>query len=47
MRELLSHTAGTGVSGVSGYAADKPVPSLAQVRDAAPGSVDLPFKRAH
>ena len=33
VRQLLSHTAGTTVSGFPGYAADKPVPTLAQVLD--------------
>jgi len=35
LRQLLSHTAGTGVSGFPGYAADKPVPTLRQVLDGA------------
>lgn len=35
LRQLLSHTAGTGVSGFPGYAADKPVPTLLQVLDGA------------
>ena len=34
-RRLLSHTAGTGVSGFPGYAADKAVPTLVQVLDGA------------
>jgi len=33
VRQLLSHTAGTTVSGFPGYAADKPVPTLVQVLD--------------
>ena len=35
LRQLLSHTAGTSVSGFPGYAADKPVPTLVQVLDGA------------
>ena len=35
LRQLLSHTAGTSVSGFPGYAAGKPVPSLVQVLDGA------------
>lgn len=35
LRQLLSHTAGTSVSGFPGYAADKPVPALLQVLDGA------------
>jgi CubicO group peptidase (beta-lactamase class C family) len=35
VRQLLSHTAGTSVSGFPGYAADKPVPTLVQVLDGA------------
>ncbi len=31
LRELLSHTAGVSVHGFTGYATDKPVPTLAQV----------------
>jgi CubicO group peptidase (beta-lactamase class C family) len=34
-RRLLSHTAGMGVSGFPGYAADAPVPTLVQVLDGA------------
>ncbi|QNB01167.1 beta-lactamase family protein [Massilia sp. Se16.2.3] len=33
VRQLLSHTAGTSVSGFPGYAAGKPVPTLRQVLD--------------
>ena len=35
LRQLLSHTAGTSVSGFPGYAAGKPVPTLVQVLDGA------------
>ena len=35
LRQLLSHTGGTGVSGFPGYAAGKPVPTLVQVLDGA------------
>ncbi|MEW6021454.1 MAG: serine hydrolase domain-containing protein [Pseudomonadota bacterium] len=35
LRQLLSHTAGTSVSGFPGYAAGKPVPTLLQVLDGA------------
>lgn len=35
LRQLLSHTAGTSVSGFPGYAADKPVPTLLQLLDGA------------
>lgn len=35
LRQLLSHTAGTSVSGFPGYAAGKPVPALLQVLDGA------------
>jgi CubicO group peptidase (beta-lactamase class C family) len=34
-RQLLSHTAGTSVSGFPGYAAGKPVPTLVQLLDGA------------
>lgn len=41
VRQLLSHTAGTTVSGFPGYAADKPVPTLVQVLDGqAPANTD-------
>ena len=35
LRQLLSHTAGTSVSGFPGYAADKPVPTLVQLLNGA------------
>ena len=35
LRQLLSHTAGTSVSGFPGYASGKPVPTLVQVLDGA------------
>lgn len=35
LRQLLSHTGGTSVSGFPGYAAGKPVPTLVQVLDGA------------
>jgi CubicO group peptidase (beta-lactamase class C family) len=44
MRQLLSHTAGTGVSGFPGYAADKPVPTLLQVLDGAPPANTKPVR---
>jgi CubicO group peptidase (beta-lactamase class C family) len=44
MRQLLSHTAGTGVSGFPGYAADKPVPTLLQVLDGAPPANTKPIR---
>lgn len=41
VRQLLSHTAGTNVSGFSGYAPGTPVPTLRQVLDgAAPAATD-------
>ena len=43
-RQLLSHTAGTGVSGFPGYAADKPVPTLVQVLDGAPPASTKPVR---
>lgn len=52
LRQLLSHTAGTSVSGFPGYAADKPVPTLVQVLDGAapantkPVRVDSPPGKA-
>ena len=33
VRQLLSHTGGTSVSGFPGYAAGKPVPTLVQLLD--------------
>lgn len=36
LRRLLSHTAGLGVHGFGGYAADAPLPSLAQILDGQP-----------
>lgn len=44
LRRLLSHTAGTGVSGFPGYAADKPVPTLVQVLDGAPPANTKPVR---
>lgn len=44
MRQLLSHTAGTGVSGFPGYAADKPVATLVQVLDGAPPANTKPVR---
>ena len=44
MRQLLSHTAGTGVSGFPGYAADQPVPTLVQVLDGAPPANTKPVR---
>jgi CubicO group peptidase (beta-lactamase class C family) len=52
LRQLLSHTAGTSVSGFPGYAANKPVPTLVQVLDGAapantkPVRVDSPPGKA-
>ena len=52
LRQLLSHTAGTSVSGFPGYAADKPVPTLVQLLDGAapantkPVRVDSPPGKA-
>ena len=41
LRQLLSHTAGTNVSGFPGYAAGTPVPTILQVLDgAAPASTE-------
>lgn len=45
-RQLLSHTAGTGVSGFPGYAADKPVPTLVQVLDGAAPANTKPVRIA-
>lgn len=39
VRQLLSHTAGTAVSGFPGYAPGTPVPTLLQVLDGAPPAV--------
>jgi CubicO group peptidase (beta-lactamase class C family) len=44
VRQLLSHTAGTSVSGFPGYAADKPVPTLVQVLDGAPPANTKPVR---
>ena len=45
-RQLLSHTAGTSVSGFPGYAAGKPVPTLLQVLDGAPPANTKPVRIA-
>jgi CubicO group peptidase (beta-lactamase class C family) len=45
-RQLLSHTGGTTVSGFPGYAADKPVPTLAQVLDGAGPANTKPIRVA-
>jgi len=44
LRQLLSHTAGTGVSGFPGYAANQPVPTLLQVLDGAPPAKTQPVR---
>jgi CubicO group peptidase (beta-lactamase class C family) len=44
VRQLLSHTAGIGVSGFPGYAADKAVPTLVQVLDGAPPANTKPVR---
>ena len=44
VRQLLSHTAGTSVSGFPGYAAGKPVPTLVQVLDGAPPANTQPVR---
>ena len=52
LRQLLSHTAGTSVSGFPGYASGKPVPTLVQLLDGAapantkPVRVDSPPGKA-
>jgi len=44
LRQLLSHTAGTGVSGFPGYAAHQPAPTLLQVLDGAPPANTKPVR---
>jgi CubicO group peptidase (beta-lactamase class C family) len=44
LRQLLSHTAGTTVSGFPGYAHDAAVPSLVQVLDGAPPANTKPVR---
>ena len=44
VRQLLSHTGGTSVSGFPGYAADKPMPTLAQVLDGAAPANTRPIR---
>jgi CubicO group peptidase (beta-lactamase class C family) len=44
LRQLLSHTAGTSVSGFPGYAHDAAVPTLVQVLDGAPPANTKPVR---
>jgi len=44
LRQLLSHTAGTSVSGFPGYAHDAAVPTLVQVLDGAPPANTKPIR---
>lgn len=44
IRQLLSHTAGTTVSGFAGYQRDSQVPSLKQVLDGVPPAVNEPVR---
>ena len=44
LRQLLSHTAGTTVSGFPGYAHDAAVPTLVQVLDGAPPANTKPVR---
>ena len=44
LRELLSHTAGVTVAGLSGYDAAAPLPSLLQILDGKPPSDNAPIR---
>jgi CubicO group peptidase (beta-lactamase class C family) len=44
LRELLSHSGGVNVSGLPGYQAGQPVPTLAQVLDGKPPAINPPIR---
>ncbi|MBR0696381.1 serine hydrolase [Bradyrhizobium lablabi] len=47
LRRLLSHSAGTTVSGFAGYQAGQPIPSLAEILDGTPPANSAPVRVEH